>query len=55
MQLTMEIETDNATFENKEEEICRIIRKMAEQIASGSDGEKVFDINGNRVGYWHLI
>jgi hypothetical protein len=48
-----EIETDNAAFEdgNRNLEVARILRVLAEQIENGSDGVTLRDINGNRVGF----
>lgn len=48
------IETENAAFEEGEE-ICRILRKLANDLEEGKNVEKLLDINGNQVGYVEKI
>lgn len=54
MSFSLEFETDNAAFadDNARAECARILRKVAAQIESGSDGENIRDVNGNRIGEW---
>jgi hypothetical protein len=51
--MTITIKTDNAAFQdgNKDAEVARILRALADKIASGRIhlGE-LHDINGNKVG-----
>ncbi len=49
--ITIRIRTDNAAFQdgNRADEIARILRKVADQIAR-HETAKVYDVNGNRVG-----
>jgi len=49
----VEIETDNSAFDegNRNFEVARILRKLADQIEEGTDGTPLRDINGNRVGF----
>ena len=51
--LTIEINLDNASFEgfNPEVEACRILRKLAEGYELGLTDRKLYDYNGNCVGY----
>lgn len=56
---TLTIDTDNAAFENGgNEEIARILRKLADRVLYGTQDQDEFgvvlDINGNRVGNWTL-
>jgi len=45
---------DNAAFQdgNKEWEIARILRKIADQVENGQTEGVIHDVNGNRVGEW---
>lgn len=46
------LESDNAAFvDNAATEVARILRKLADRIAAGAEGEfKLYDVNGNAVG-----
>lgn len=56
----VEINTSGAAFrdENGEGpdpngyELCRILRRIIQQIETGSDGNTLMDSNGNKVGAW---
>lgn len=53
MKLTITINTENSAFEDDEDmEVSRILIRIAERIASGTDVHKalVMDSNGNSVG-----
>jgi hypothetical protein len=52
----IEFKTGNSTFsdEAKELEIARILKKIAYQIATGYDNDKIRDINGNTIGSWEI-
>lgn len=52
MNITIKINTDNAAFEDNDQEITRILIKYAEAINDMVPGEKITmrDINGNFVG-----
>lgn len=45
---------DNAAFQdgNKQAEVARILRKVAEKVEAGEDSGSCMDINGNKVGTW---
>ena len=45
---------DNAAFcdGNREWEIARILRKIADQVENGKTDGVIHDLNGNRVGEW---
>ena len=51
--LTIEIETTTAAFDNGNEtaELVRILRDTAQRIEDGYRGAKLYDYNGNHVGY----
>ena len=51
--LTIEIETSNAAFAdgNEAAELARILREAARKIENGHMGFKLYDYNGNHVGY----
>jgi len=57
MKITIEINTDNAAFEDssKTEETGRIVATIASKIQCGLDSGNCKDINGNTVGQWELI
>ena len=50
--LTIRIKTSNAAFQdgNREAEIARILRELAERIESDEYPAKLKDVNGNTVG-----
>lgn len=50
MTIRLAIELGNAAFEDKEEEVARIISEAAAKVADGRSDFKLFDVNGNSVG-----
>lgn len=53
--MRIEFTTDNAAFEDKENEIAWILKKLARQIEE--EGQKhgaILDSNGNKVGFWEI-
>ena len=52
--ITIKIDTGNAVFEgdNKEFELARILRQIADKLEQGRQVKRIFDINGNAVGYY---
>ena len=59
MKAVIEIEMDNAAFEQNTHEVCRILRKLAAKLELGGelmedDAETLRDINGNRVGFFEV-
>lgn len=52
----LQFETDNAAFdeENREHEVARILREVADLVEGGSDTNQVRDVNGNRIGGYNL-
>ncbi len=49
---TLKISTANPAFEDGPEELARIFRRVADEVADGQRGRPVYDINGNTVGRW---
>lgn len=57
MQITIKLNTDNASMETEEDfqtEIVRMFKGMASKIANGLEYCKILDINGNTVGYYQV-
>lgn len=53
--LKIEIETGNAAFEDdRNMELARILRQIAERLENGEDAGRVLDINGNKVGSFEM-
>ena len=51
MKFKIEIECDNAAFDEPYEELARILRDLADDIEESVHlAHPIFDINGNRVG-----
>lgn len=51
----IEIETGNAAFEDdRNMELARILRQIAERLENGEDAGRVLDINGNKVGSFEI-
>lgn len=52
----LSFKTGNDAFQdgNKEYEVSRILKELAEKVENGSDGGKIKDINGNTIGEWDL-
>lgn len=59
MSFRMEIETDNAAFTEEGAdglgEVARILRLVADAIEAGQLTGSPRDINGNKVGSYHMI
>lgn len=53
-QLTIQINTDNAAFEDKEEEISRLLKEVSRKIENGISSGNLKDLNGNNVGNFDL-
>ena len=53
----MQVEMENAEFEDNPEELRRIVRKAASTYELLHDGSRVslFDANGNKVGFMEII
>jgi len=52
---TLQIETANAAFDGApDEEVARILRRVASQIESGYTDGRCKDVNGNSVGVFAL-
>lgn len=59
---TLEIQTDNAAFEDYGQELALVLRYLAHKAESGdhyigmrcrgAEIGKVFDSNGNSIGFW---
>ncbi len=53
--LRVKIETDNAAFAvDGQQEVARLLRKVADRVANGELDGAVVDINGNRCGAFDL-
>ena len=53
--MKVQFNTDNAAFEeNAQEEISRILCKIARQVETGSEAGAVIDYNGNKIGRWDI-
>ena len=56
MKLTIEINTDNAAFEDLEHmSVVRLMDVVAHTLphpVEKYEGDKIFDSNGNHVGWW---
>lgn len=53
MKLKIEIDSDNAACQDKEDAI-QLLKMLIDRIRLGRTGTKVLDINGNSVGTWEL-
>jgi hypothetical protein len=55
MAFQIKFETDNAAFGdgNFEQEVARILKDVATKISNGSQDGDVYDVNGNKVGYFY--
>jgi len=57
MKITIELSTDNASFETEPEyqsEVTRILKDIASKIANGLDYCKIRDLNGNTIGFYQV-
>jgi len=52
----LEFEMGNAAFSDgeKEYEVARILKEIAEKVAFGKTEGSVADINGNKIGEWSM-
>ena len=49
------MKTENAAFEDdRNMELARILRQIAERLENGEDAGRVLDINGNKVGSFEM-
>lgn len=51
MRITIQINTDNAAWDDCPDQLDRVIAQAVECIKIGYDGRILVDINGNRTGY----
>jgi len=51
---SLKFKTDNAAFDDKTEEVARILLEIARQLTEGYTSGRATDYNGNRVGEWRL-
>ena len=53
----MQVEMENAAFEDNPEELRRIVRKASSTCELLHDGSRVslFDANGNKVGFMEIV
>lgn len=51
---TLAFTMGNAAFDGpgRPDEVVRILKTIIEQIESDSEGEAIYDLNGNAVGKW---
>lgn len=57
MKITIELATDNASFETESEyqfEVTRILKAIASKIANGLEYCKIRDLNGNTIGFYQV-
>lgn len=50
--MTIKFRTDNAAFDDKEEECIWILRVIAYEIENGDTDGVITDSNGNKIGHW---
>jgi len=53
MKLTIEINTENAAFDDNENELMEIFEKIQEKLDQGNMKGKVLDSNGNSVANYN--
>lgn len=53
--LKIQFETENQAFENKEQEIVRILKRIIEQVEQGKKQSLINDVNGNTVGEFRIL
>ena len=51
MKFELEFDTDNAAFDDPTE-IQRLLGVMSQRIGEGETSGSLFDINGNRIGFY---
>jgi hypothetical protein len=50
--LKVQICTDNSAFDDDDGELPRIVRELADRLAGGVAEGAIFDVNGNRCGFY---
>ena len=50
-QFHLYVECDNAAFDDRAREVARILRHVIDKVEEGRDTSKLYDLNGNHVGY----
>lgn len=55
--LVVRVRCDNAAFAGQDEpgEVARILRRVADDVANGYQGDSLRDLNGNTVGAWQFL
>jgi hypothetical protein len=51
---TVTINTDYAAFEDRNAELARILRRLADRLDEGLEHGRLLDFNGNMVGRWAI-
>lgn len=57
MKITIELATDNASFETESDyqfEVTRILKAITSKIANGLEYCKIRDLNGNTIGFYQV-
>lgn len=52
MKFVLEINCDNAAFDERSLEVAHILTRITERVISRKEGGKIYDSNGNHVGEW---
>lgn len=61
MRIVIEINCDNAAFDNGSEELGRILRRVSDRLKRGAidlslnNTEALMDVNGNKVGSLQVL
>ena len=53
MQITINVNLDNAAFKDNPNELAQILDRIPHNLKPGDDG-KLKDSNGNTTGYWEV-
>ena len=57
--LVVRVRCDNAAFAgqpgDEPAEVARILRRIADDVAKGYQGDSLRDLNGNTVGAWQFL
>ena len=54
MQLNIKINLDNSAFEDNEDELKDIFKRIEYAVQDGAEGKMIIDSNGNKVGFWEI-
>ena len=54
MQLNIKINLDNSAFEDNEDELKDIFRRVEYAVSVGDERGRIIDSNGNKVGGWDI-